>query len=282
MKRYYEISQTEKNKAIRLFNQSWYNIEGKEVPSVTFIQGQELGYGLYLYAKEHGIYTDEQIRILGEIGSLFHSMVEILLRKKVINYLDFVDERYFMEAWVRLVNFHKFYEDELKDKFEILDIEYTIYNEVHNYAGTVDLKARAIVPKYKTSTHGITKIGMELISKTVDKSKMDTLLKDIEKTKKPVIIWDTDTIHIFDWKSSKQVHDTHKSQVAAYAVAENADFGHVVCFPEFPETEKGYSHTIMNREDIELNFGTFLDFKRKFEAKNIKPKYFELPIEITL
>jgi hypothetical protein len=237
MKTFYKVTE---EKLIRLFNESWYYQGGKLYPSVTFIQSSEIGYGLAQYFKEHGIYTDQITKRLADIGSLFHHMVECFLKSGSVHYKDFQDHEYFIEAWRRMPNFYNFYEKELKDKHEILEIEYTIINDVHGYAGTMDLKT---MERINDGTPEVTSV-----------------------------------IHVWDWKSSKQVQDHHKSQVAAYAVAEDADFAHVVCFPEHPRTKQGYSLTTLDREQINEQFGEFLFIKQRFDRTHKQPLFKEIPI----
>ena len=88
--KYYDIEDTQEGRRIRIFNENWYiNDDGDYIPSVTFIQSQTIGKGLIQWYKEHGIYTDEIMNYLAEIGSLYHKIIEDLLKYKSINYIDY-------------------------------------------------------------------------------------------------------------------------------------------------------------------------------------------------
>lgn len=242
MNEYYEIEHLEEGSRILLFNENWYVKEIKDesiiykelYPSVTFIQGVEIDKSLLSWFKEHGIYSEEIANVAKIIGSLFHNMIEVLLKTGYIEHTDFQHHQHFLKAWKRLPNFMNFYTKHLQGH-EILGIEKVIFHDELRYAGTVDL---------------LTKLGDEL--------------------------------HIWDWKSSKQVHDHHKSQIAAYCKAVGATHGHVVCFPEFPTTKQGYSLTTISEELIDEYFEEFLFIKQKFDRNVKEPIIKTLPIKIKL
>jgi len=269
-------------KVIRSWNQSWYYRNGKATPSVTFIQDSaEIEYWQILFYRKYGVYATETLRILGDIGTLFHRMVEHFLKYGEIDMKYYSDEIYFIEAWKRLCGFVEFYENFLENQFEIISIESSVFNDEIGYAGTVDLKARALTDKFKKVNIGITKAGLNICQNYIDENKFNNFVKDYERTKKPELIWAKDSIHIFDWKSSAQIQSSHKSQVSAYVKADYADFAHVVCFPEYPDTDAPYSISTLNKDEIEKHFITFLEKKKKFDEKGVKP-YDDLPTKFNL
>jgi hypothetical protein len=232
---YWEIKDSGNGKQINVFDERYYQFETSEglilKPSVTFIQNSDVGIGLMNFYKEHGIYSNDIVEFAKNVGSEFHRIVEILLKQGSVDF-SYIDDRYKLEVWYRVIRFYEFFNKHLIGH-DILGIE--IICEGADYAGTVDLL-----------TH---KDGLR---------------------------------YIWDWKTSKQVYDHHKSQVSAYAKALNADVANVVCFPEKPLTKQGYSITTLNSEQIEEHFEEFLFIKQKFDKTHKEPLFKTLPIKLTL
>jgi len=275
MKTYFKITD---NKRIDLFGEHWYPCGDEVYPGSTKIINEDISYGKYQFAKIYGKDTDRVLRELGDIGTLFHSMIETFLKQGEIHYQDYVNETYFNQAWNRMKRFELFFKEVIKEHFIIDGIEITTINKVHQYGGTIDLTATAKKTVYKQSNNGFTKKAIEIFKQYVSKDNFDLFLNAVNESKKPQILWEEGSKHDFDWKSSKQVTDSMRLQISSYAISDEADFGHIVCFPEFSENEKGYSHSILNPNDIETWFAEFIKVRNIFNLKDIKPLYEQTPI----
>jgi len=89
-------------------------------------------------------------------------------------------------------------------------------------------------------------------------------------------------VHIWDWKSSKDIQEHHKQQVSTYAYTVGADYAHVVAFPEGGRVKRGYKETVLDRGQIERYYGEFLELKKRFDKEHSLPAYMKYPVEITL
>lgn len=140
MKSYYEIKEIDGKKAIHLFNESWYHINEKLYPSVTFILNVHTPKQLGYWFKQVGMNADLIVKRAKEIGSEFHRIVELFLKGNYVDY-NMVNPEYLLEVWTRFNNFYEFYNKHLRD-CEILDVEKQVFHEEIGYAGTLDLITR--------------------------------------------------------------------------------------------------------------------------------------------
>ena len=118
------------------------------VPSVSWICSFYFkGEGLLRWGAKHGCDEAEEIKELaGEAGDKVHQGVRRLVSGGTINMEDsFISpisgqpEPLTPDEYWRLMTFHEWFE---KTRPEVLRTEYTVWNERHRYAGTVDLLLR--------------------------------------------------------------------------------------------------------------------------------------------
>jgi hypothetical protein len=91
------------------------------------------------------------------------------------------------------------------------------------------------------------------------------------------------TLCIWDWKTGKEVHETNKCQIAAYAkcFAEPVT-AYIVNFPEEPKTKQGFSVCTLIPNQIDEYFDLFLWHKKKFDREIKTPKIKSYPTKIDL
>lgn len=274
---FHEIIETEGNHCIKLWDEHWYPHKDELFAGSTQIIGVDKDWQIE-FAKKHGKDFNRELRRLGDIGNLAHSLFEQYEKNGFVNHYDYANEQYIDEVWQRMDRFIEFYETYIIPNFEIIGIEQITINELHKYGGTIDLNLRAKKPMYSKIETGLTKAGIELLKSYLDEHNFDIFVNQFSKTKKPKLLWDTGSKHILDWKTSATVMEHHKIQGASYAISEDADFAHIVCFPEKPTTKKGYSHSILNSSDIDEYFIKFVKLLKRFEEQDVQPLFKTLPI----
>ncbi len=117
------------------------------VPSVTWIADHyPKGVGFYKWLASHGWDEAEEIRVAaGEKGSKVHLAIGVLLSGGALEMEDsFANkdgepEPLTPAEWLCLMSFVEWFEE---TQPEVIDFEYTVWNEKYRYAGTVDLKCR--------------------------------------------------------------------------------------------------------------------------------------------
>jgi hypothetical protein len=126
------------------------------VPSVTWIcdRGFPKGIGFYRWLADKGWDQAEEIRVAaGEKGSKVHQCVAILLNGGCVSMEDSFEnprtldlEPLTAEEYFCLMTFTEWFAE---TKPDVIDYEYTVWNERYRYAGTVDLKCRLNIDGYK-------------------------------------------------------------------------------------------------------------------------------------
>jgi hypothetical protein len=125
------------------------------VPSVTWISSfYPKGIGFYKWLANHGWDEAEEIRIAaGDKGSKVHQAIGLLLNGGTVemeaafeNPRTLELEPLTAEEYFCLMTFAEWFAG---TKPEVIDFEYTVWNEHFRYAGTVDLKCRLNIDQYK-------------------------------------------------------------------------------------------------------------------------------------
>lgn len=125
-------------------------VENKQwdfVPSVTWIcdTGYPKGVGFYRWLASHGWDEAVEIKALaGDKGGKVHQAIAALIDGGTLNYevssftnRDGAEDTLSPSEWECLMSFKEWFEE---TKPEVLDAEYTVWNERYRYAGTIDLK----------------------------------------------------------------------------------------------------------------------------------------------
>lgn len=146
--KFYEFD--EKEKRVDIFNERWYPhpTNGKFYRNVTTILGVvDKGPGFQEFLKGNGFNADIIVKRAGDFGTIFHGMVETFLKGGTVSYYDYIylGDSLATALWERFSTWHNFWtelnaEHEVEYKEE--GIEYVVYNDEYEYAGTVDLVCR--------------------------------------------------------------------------------------------------------------------------------------------
>lgn len=148
--KFYEFD--EKEKRVDIFNERFYrrDIDGstKWYRNVTTILGIiSKGYQFDEWLKNNGHNTEIILDRAGRFGTMFHGMVETFLKGGTVNYYDYngLGEQVSTSLWERFSLWHDFWV-ELNAEHEVTykpeGIEYIVYNDQYEYAGTVDFICR--------------------------------------------------------------------------------------------------------------------------------------------
>lgn len=142
--KFYEFD--EKEKRVDIFNERWYrHPETKKFyRNVTTILGIiNKGYAYDEWLKNNGHNAEIILDRAGTFGTTFHSMVEKFLLGGTVSYYDYIylGETVATAIWERFATWQDFWE-ELNREHEVTykpeGVEYIVYNEKYEYAGTVD------------------------------------------------------------------------------------------------------------------------------------------------
>ena len=143
--KFYEFDKDEKR--VDIFNERWYKhpTNGKFYRNVTTILGViDKGYGFQEFLKSNGYNADIIVKRAGDFGTIFHKMVEDYLLGGTVSYYDYINlgDSLATALWERFSTWINFWE-ELNREHEVVykeeGVEYIIFNDEHEYAGTVDL-----------------------------------------------------------------------------------------------------------------------------------------------
>jgi hypothetical protein len=178
----------------------YYDADGKPHPSVTTIlESFPKGYGMYLWLADK-IQSYDEVRAImksrGEEGSMAHWAMENYLLGKQINFHDEHPEfeRGFTAREWQMVLAGKRWCDTFEPVVKF--IENPVFGEVPgDYAGTVDMVVLIDGEKFAYN-------------------------QGRGKEKETILPYGEGQIPFMgDWKTSQAIYDSHKAQVAAYAIA---------------------------------------------------------------
>ena len=142
--KFYEFSEDEKR--VDIFNERWYrHPETKKFyRNVTTILGIiSKGYSYDEWLKNNGHNAEIILDRAGTFGTTFHKMVETFLLGGTVNYYEYIHlgQSVATALWERFATWTNFWE-ELNREHEVTykpeGVEYIVYNEKEEYAGTVD------------------------------------------------------------------------------------------------------------------------------------------------
>lgn len=144
--KFYEFDETQKK--VDIYNERWYprktDKEIKWYRNVTTILGIiSKGYNYDEWLKNNGHNTEIILDKAGKFGTAFHELVERYLKGEEVKYYDFVylGEPSSTNLWERFSYWIEFWK-ELNEKhtvsYKMEGIEYVVYNDKYEYAGTVD------------------------------------------------------------------------------------------------------------------------------------------------
>lgn len=249
-----KYSVNEEAKKVDLFDERFYQIEGKDVFNVTgWLEGFPKGNGFNQWlktTKDPDAVRDEA----AQLGSEVHRLIELTLLGDTVKWQEGLTK---LEVWERYLGWCNFWYDLKTDPNTTLDLkkikeikieekftEFITYDLELGYAGTVDKMIKLIYTD------------------------------------------DSYQFVILDWKSGNNIHDTAYIQISAYAHSVMKQFkikdllGFVVQVnPTL--NKKGYR---VYPVDVESEFQYFLaaqlNYRRAFGEP--KPKYRTYPTEINL
>ena len=122
------------SKKIRVYDKTWYEINGKPHPSsTTILQAKAKGYALEKWYKQLGLNADEASKAAMDEGSNVHDMCESYLYGNTVTFEPGVTK--FYEEWLPFQRFISFCKEYTPIPFLI---EQQVYSEKHTYAGTLD------------------------------------------------------------------------------------------------------------------------------------------------
>jgi len=143
--KFYEFKEDEKR--VDIFNERFYKIEDKFYRNVTTILGIiDKGYNYAEWLKQTGFNSEIIVDRAGKFGTAFHELVERYLLEETVKYHDnaHLGSQTATALWERFMIWLDFWE-ELNEKHEVIyqpeSIELVCYDEVFEYAGTIDLVA---------------------------------------------------------------------------------------------------------------------------------------------
>lgn len=144
--KFYEFD--EKEKRVDIYNERWYirkiGKNRKFYRNVTTILGViNKGYAYDEWLRNVGHNAEIILDRAGTFGTTFHSMIEKFLQGGTLTYYDYIHlgERTATDLWERFNTWHDFWLEFNKDHtvtYEPEGIEYIVYNDKYEYAGTVD------------------------------------------------------------------------------------------------------------------------------------------------
>jgi len=247
----------EQVKQINLFDERFYNIDGRDIFNVTgWLEAFPKGAGFkkwLMETKDPDAIRDEA----AQIGSEVHGMIEDTLKGQTIKWIEGQTK---LETWEKYLAWCRFWKDLNEDPKATLDLklgrksvtflnllpDFTEFVAIgDNYAGTVD----------------------KMIS---------------------IKLSDGSTLYyLLDWKTSSSIYDTAHLQISAYAKAIEKKFGIVVSNCYIVQTnpnvnKKGYKVAEVKNIDAEFNMfrATQRLYLRAFGEP--RPKYKSYPTEVDL
>ena len=143
--KFYEFD--EKQKKVDIFSERWYrHPETKKFyRNVTTILGIiDKGYNYEEWLKNVGHNAEIIVDKAGTFGTEFHALVQSFLLGNIVKYYDhqYLGEKTATALWERFNIWIAFWEElnkEHKVEYNPEGIEYIVYNDVLEYAGTIDL-----------------------------------------------------------------------------------------------------------------------------------------------
>ena len=234
---------------ITLDEDRWYFVEDKNkyLPSTTWILDyyyKGIGYKKWLAGLPDWETGQKIFKDAGERGGKVHNAIEHLLYNKPLSYWHVLDghEAFTPGEW-QLINYFVDWYKTYKPL--TIAIENTVYDLEIGYAGTVDYLCRI--------DEGL------LAGKKATGKKLTCLI---------------------DWKTSSNIYDTHKMQVAAYAKCLTLVRTFILrlgskhkCHYEFHEVT-----------EIEKYYQLFLNTKKIFEHEvgQVEPRFIDIPETLNL
>lgn len=239
---------------ITLDEERWYERDGEFYPSITFILDKypkDIGFQKYLVSLGSWEQGRQVLQNAGERGGKVHAGIEQLLHNLPLTIHDIPTgfaEPFTVEEWLHIESFKNWY---MRYKPIVESVEQTVlYSEKGiSFGGTIDLICK------------------------IDKG----MLK-----KKPEPIGEYFNF-IIDWKTSSNIYESYKCQVAAYSVAQGEK--RLVGIVRLNTRHKDrYQFWMGDLDDIKRYYQVFKDVYGiwKHEYPDIEPKRILVPEKISL
>ena len=245
---------------ITLDESRWYRVEidtneYEYYPSVTWIlESYPKDYAFHKYlASLPSFEVGQQIlHDAGNRGKKVHAGVEKLLRNELLSIHDIMPNQYEEftgKEWQYVLTFTEWWK---KYKPLVINIEEVIYNDEFNYAGTTDLICKIDQGRFAKGGH--------------DTGEFFT--------------------GIVDWKTSANIYESYKLQIAAYAQSydpEKLDFIGIVRLGSRHKCGYEFWYTF-DKDEILKYFQLFLSVREIWQHENgdAKPKIIDVPETLTL
>ena len=243
---------------ITLDDDRWYKVETDEGaiyhPAVTWtLNSYPKGYGYHQWLGNLPSFEESQVILhdAGRRGSKVHGGIERLLHRESLSIDDLVGdhtEPFTAKEWMYVMYFNAWYE---RYQPIIEAIEYTIINPEEGYGGTVDL--RCLIDKGRFE-------------------KEPTFTGELER-------W------LIDWKTSANIYESAKCQVAAYWKAEQmlGDIDRAGIVRLGSKHKVGYEFW-QDDGNLEHYYELFLNTKKIWAHENPEPepKFIDVPETLIL
>uniref|UniRef100_A0A6H2A4S5 Putative PD-(D/E)XK nuclease superfamily protein n=1 Tax=viral metagenome TaxID=1070528 RepID=A0A6H2A4S5_9ZZZZ len=248
-------------KQINMFDERWYRIKDIDLPSVTtYLEVYPKGYQFNKWLME----TKDPYQVRDEaaqLGSAVHGLIEKTLKGETIEYYEEMD----IKIWERYLYWCNFWKALFENPTKTLTTTKIKQSEI------IEIVTKEDFTEY---------ITYDLEEKTA--GTVDKLIR--------INYADGNTKYaIIDWKTGKNLYESAKLQVAAYAKMTEKQYKVPIDFAIIVQLNEslnkgGYRVAISTIEDINNDYLDFLNVKQIWlrEHKNEKPKYRTYPTTINL